>query len=209
MSEKECGHHADKRRKIIRRIFAGLLIFLFLVLLAVLIIWAVLQPKKPSFTLEDATLFTFNLSAPNILTSVFQITVKSHNPNDHIGVYYDNLDAYAVYRYQQITLPTSIPPTYQDTDQFNIWSPFLYGYNVPISPDIGASLNTDRGNGNVQLSIRMDGRVRWKVGVFVTGSYRIHVYCLAFITFGSASTGVMVGNDAVKYQMNWGCSVSV
>ncbi|GMH23149.1 hypothetical protein Nepgr_024992 [Nepenthes gracilis] len=209
MSEKDCGHQSDVKRKRIRRFLSGLLIFLFIVLLAVLITWAILQPTKPQFIIQDATVFAFNLSAANLLTAVFQITVKSRNNNNNIAIYYDTLDAYAVYRDQQITLPTSFPPTFEDTNQQNIWSPFIYGYDVPISPYVGASLGQDRSNGEVTLMIRMDGRLRWKVGSFVTGPYRIHVYCPACITFGTASTDFLVANNGVKYQLGGGCGVSV
>ncbi|GAB4833264.1 hypothetical protein Ancab_031511 [Ancistrocladus abbreviatus] len=199
MSVKDCGHHhCDKRRKWIRRIFAGTLIFLFIVLLAILIIWAILQPTKPRFLLQDATVFAFNLSVPNVLTSVFQVTVQSRNPNDHIGIYYDKLNIYAVYRDQQITLPTDIPPAYEDTQQLNIWSPFIYGNNVPIAPFICVQLGQDRANGDVLLIIKMDGQVRWKVGAFVSGSYRIHVSCPALINFGNANTGAVVANNGIK-----------
>lgn len=56
--------------------------------------------------------------------------------------------------------------------------------------------------------IKIDGRVRWKVGSFVTGRYRLHVRCPAYIPFGNRNSGVVVGN-AVKYQLATRCSVSV
>ncbi|GAB2272123.1 hypothetical protein Dimus_006942 [Dionaea muscipula] len=213
MSEKniiDCDHHCRKKhRRRLRRFFAGLLIVAFLVLLVVLIVWAVLQPKKPVFTLQDVTVFSFNLTAPNVLSSYLQVTIVSHNPNDHIGVYYDSLDAYIVYRDQQITYPTSIPTTFQDTHNTDIWSPFVYGQSVPIAPTTGAWLTSDESSGTVPLNVKMDGRVRWRVGAFTTGEYRIHVNCPALINFGSPTAGIDVPNNGVKYQMGFGCSVTV
>ncbi|KAL2900050.1 NDR1/HIN1-like protein 1 [Bienertia sinuspersici] len=209
MSVKDCGHHEDRKKIIIKRIIAGVLAFIVLVLLTILIIWAVLKPSKPSFVLQDATLYSFNLTTPAQLTSIFQVTVQARNPNDKIGIYYDKLDTYASYHDQQITLPTSIPPTYQDTKGMNIWSPFLQGQSVPIAPYIGAQISQQMEMQNVQLLIKMDGRVRWRVGSFISGPYRIHVKCQAFIPLGNSDFGVSVGRNAVKYQLIQGCSVSV
>ena len=209
MSEKVCDHHKKKRRIILRRIFAGILIFLFIVLLAILIVWAVLKPTKPSFLLQDVTVYAFNATTPNFITSNFQVTISSRNPNDKIGVYYDRLDIYVSYQSQQITYRTAIPPSYQGHKEVDVWSPFVYGTNVPVAPYNFLALSQDQTNGNVLVMIKIDGRVRWKVGTFVSGRYHLYVRCPAYITFGPRSNGVMVGENAIKYQMIQRCTVSV
>jgi hypothetical protein len=181
----------------------------FIILVVVLLVWAILQPNKPRFILQDATVYAFNLSTPNLLTSNFQVTVSARNPNDKIGIYYDRLDVYATYRNQQITLRTAIPPTYQGHKDINVWSPFIYGTQVPVAPYNSVALGQDQANGAVQLTIKIDGRVRWKVGTFISGRYHLYVRCPAYITFGTRSTGVIVGDNAVKYQLVTNCGVSV
>ncbi|KAI4300564.1 hypothetical protein L6164_033930 [Bauhinia variegata] len=209
MSVKECEHHKDKRRKIFRRIFSGILIFLFIVLLTILIIWLILRPSKPSFILQDVTVYAFNATVPNFLTSNFQVTISSRNPNDNIGVYYDRLDTYVSYRNQQVTYRTSIPPSYQGHKEVDVWSPFVYGTNVPVAPYNYVGLSQDQSNGNVLVLIKIDGRVRWKVGTFVSGRYHLYVRCPAYISFGPRSTGISVGENAIKYQLVQRCAVSV
>ncbi|OIT00751.1 PREDICTED: NDR1/HIN1-like protein 12 [Nicotiana attenuata] len=211
MSEKKCSHHKDKKKKIVRRICAAILIFLFLVLLTILIVWAVLQPKKPRFILQDTTIFTFNVSAPNIFSTSIQATVYARNPNRNIGIYYDKMDIYATYHNQQITYYTQIPPVYQGHKDVNIWSPFVFGNNVPIAPYNGPGLTEDQQNGGVWLDFKMNGRVKWKVGSVTTGHYHLHVTCSAYVPFGDhpANGGIVVGNNAVKYQLSRSCDVSV
>ncbi|KAL4295836.1 hypothetical protein GQ457_12G012440 [Hibiscus cannabinus] len=209
MSAKDCSHHKKGRGKLFRKIIAGTLIFLLVVLITILIIWAILRPNKPRFILQDTTVYGFNATVPNFLTSSFQVTVSSRNPNDRIGIYYDRLDMYATYKNQQITPRTAIPPTYQGHKEVNVWSPFINGNMVPISPDFSADLGSEQAAGSVFLTINLDGRVRWKVGAFVSGTYHIYVRCPAYITFGSKSNGVIVGNNAVKLQFVTRCSVSV
>ncbi|WOG98259.1 hypothetical protein DCAR_0417600 [Daucus carota subsp. sativus] len=210
MSTKQCSHHKDRRKRIIRRVCSVLLVILFICLLTFLIIWAVLQPKKPRFTLQDATIYAFNVTAvPNLLTSNFQVTVTSRNPNSKIGIYYDKLDIFATYRSQQITYFTTILPAYQGHKDTNVWSPFIYGTNVPVAPYNGVALSQDQASGDILLMIKMNGRVRWKVGSFTSGRYHIHVTCPAYIPFGNnRNSGIAVGS-AVKYQLSTKCKVSV
>ncbi|CAH2049131.1 unnamed protein product [Thlaspi arvense] len=206
---KKCCHHENKWRKRLKRICAGLVIFNFILLVTILLIWAILQPKKPRFILQDVTVSAFNVTSPNLLTSTFQVTIYSRNPNDNIGIYYDKIDVYATYQSQQITYFTQIPPTYQGHKDANVWSPFLSGDNVPVAPYNGIALSQDQADGTVILFIKLNARVRWKVGTtLTTGKYGLHVKCPAYITFGNQNTGIVVGN-AVKYQLSSSCSVSV
>jgi hypothetical protein len=209
MSGKECDYHSGKWKRILRRVFAGLLIFCFIVLVIFLITWAILQPKKPQFVLQDATVYALNVSAPNFVSTTISLTISSRNPNDKIGIYYDQLDVYANYQNQQITYYTAIPPTYQGDDDVNVWSPYIVGTNVPVAPYNGMSLGQDEADGAITLMIKINGRVRWKVGTVTTGDYHLYVTCPALITFGSQNTGIPVGNAAVKYQLVQSCSVSV
>jgi hypothetical protein len=209
MSSKDCGSHGHRRRKIFRRIFAGILIFLLIVLIIILLVWAILRPSKPKFILQDATVYAFNVSSPNVLTSNFQVTLSSRNPNDKVGIYYDKLDVYATYRNQQITLRTSIPTSYQGHKEIDVWSPFIYGSAVPVSPYNSVALSQDQATGTVLLMIKIDGRVRFKVGTFISAKYNLHVRCPAYIQFGSRTNGIMVGDNVVKYQLATSCHVSL
>ncbi|KAI4342238.1 hypothetical protein MLD38_026884 [Melastoma candidum] len=210
MSSK-CPNHEHKWRKFWRRAFQIGLVIFFILLLVVLITFAVLHPHKPRFVLQDATVYAFNVSTypPNLLTSTFQVTILAHNPNDNIAIYYDWLDVYATYHDQQITLRSRIPPTYADHKEDDVWSPFIYGNSIPIAPYNAVLLSQDEGSGTVTVDIKIDGRLRWRVGAVTTGTYHIFVRCPAFISFGRESTGVSTGNNAVKYQLMQSCSVSV
>uniref|UniRef100_A0A7N0UTX1 Late embryogenesis abundant protein LEA-2 subgroup domain-containing protein n=1 Tax=Kalanchoe fedtschenkoi TaxID=63787 RepID=A0A7N0UTX1_KALFE len=205
----DCGKHGYKHKKLICRIFIGFLIFQIAVLFIVFLVWAILRPTKPSFTIQDATVYAFNVStSPCLLTSTIQLTITSRNPNSKIGVYYDNLHVYATYRDQQITLPTRLPSEYQGHKEISVWSPFVFGNLVPVAPHNAMALAQDQISQMVDLVIKLDCRVRFKVGSFISGRYHLDVRCPARITFGSRSTGVLVGGG-VKYQLVQGCSVSL
>lgn len=79
---------------------------------------------------------------------------------------------------------------------------------MPVAPYLADSLGQDETAGTVLINIRATGRVRWKVGTFVSGKYRLNVNCPAYINLGSKSNGFPVG-PAVKYQLVQNCNVDV
>ncbi|KAK1299985.1 hypothetical protein QJS10_CPB13g01473 [Acorus calamus] len=207
MSVKDCGKHSHcHRRKLYRRVFFTLLTFIILILLIILIIYLVLRPKKPRFILSSATIYSFNLSSPlsppSLLTSSIQVTLSSHNPNDNIGIRYDKLDVYASYKSQQITLPTSLPPTYQGHNDVNVWSPFIYGSSVPLAPYLSVALAQDENAGVALIHVMIDGRLRWKVGSWTSGHYHVHVSCPTLLSFSG-------GRGDVKLLQMSACTVDV
>ncbi|XP_021720549.1 NDR1/HIN1-like protein 1 [Chenopodium quinoa] len=210
MTSKDCGHDDDDRKGAFHRLIGGILTFIVLVLLVVFIIWLVLRPTKPRFVLQDATVYAFNVTAPNLLTATFQVTLSSRNPNERIGVYYERLDVHASYRNQQITLPARMPYTYQGHKDVTIWSPFLYGNNVPIAPYLGMSLQQDQNAGLVVMKIKVNGRVKWKVGTWVSGRYHLNANCPAYLSFGNKGNAFNnLGSSDVKFQISSSCQVDV
>ncbi|KAL8168146.1 hypothetical protein V2J09_009645 [Rumex salicifolius] len=212
MSVKDCGHHKDKKKELLKKIGIGVGIGVLLLLLLALVLWLVLRPaSKPEFVLQDVTVDTFNLTGypPDLITSTFRLTVQCRNPNGRISIYYDRLIVYATYHSQQITAPTSFPRIYQDTNGINIWSPYVTGVLVPIAPFIGQAIRQDQTAGNMLINFQMDGRMRWRVGAFVSATYHLQVNCPAYITVGNPNAGAVVGYHAVKYQLSQTCTVSL
>ncbi|CAL5357221.1 unnamed protein product [Camellia sinensis] len=211
---KGCDHHhCDDRKTLYPRVFIILISFIVLILFIILLIYLILRPTKPHFTLLSTTIYAFNVTTTptNLLTSTFQVTLSSTNPNSRIGIYYDKLDVYAVYRRQQITLPTLLPASYQGHEDVSVWSPFLYGNAVPVAPYVAAALCGDEAAGTVLINVKVDGRVRWKVGDFVSGKYRLYVKCAAYIPFGNknSNSGIVIGPGINKYQLVQNCHVDV
>ncbi|XVF69241.1 hypothetical protein PTKIN_Ptkin11bG0065300 [Pterospermum kingtungense] len=205
---KDCGEHDEDNKELLRRIVIAIIGLLVVLAIVVFLVWAILHPAKPRFILQDVTIYAFNLTAPNFLTSNIQLTLSSRNPNDRIGIYYQKLDIFASYRNQQITLPTLLPRTYQGHLDVTIWSPFLYGNAVPVAPFLEEGLSQDLITGMVLLDIKIFGQLKWKVGSWISGRYQINAHCPAYISFGDRTKGIQV-DSAMKYQLVQACSVDV
>lgn len=209
MSKKDCGNHESYyRHKLYRRIFACLLSLIIIVLFIILVIWLVLRPTKPKFLLQDTSIYEFNLTADsNILSSNIQITISSRNPNDRIGIYYDRLDVFSEYKDTQITGTTGLPSGYQGHNDVNIWSPFLSGVAVPITPYLSASIGQDENAGFFLIYIKIIGQLRWKVGTWISGTYHIDVSCPAFFTIANRKDNG--GLPPFRFQQMTTCNVDV
>lgn len=181
---------------------SGALIF---VGIAVLLYLTQFQPHKPRFIIQDATVYGLNFSNPNLLTCSMQVTLSTRNPNAHFGIYYEKLDVHAIYQHQQITLATALPGTYLDHEEVSVWSPVLYGKDVPISPLVAAGLMEDLQSGCVSLDIKVYGRLKWKLGSSMIGKYQLIANCPAYIPLGNPSKM----ESAVKYEFVQLCKVKV
>ncbi|KAF8641906.1 hypothetical protein HU200_067616 [Digitaria exilis] len=211
---KDCGNHGDEDfTQSCRRL---LLILLTLVLLAgvvALVVFLVLRPTHPRFVLHDSTLHQLditNTSAP-LLSTVTQVTIASRNPNARVGVLYDRLDVYATYKFQQVTLATRLAPPainqgYGDVD---VWSPVLSGPHVPFAPFLADAMRQDVANGYLVMEVRIDGRVRWKVGSWTSGHYHIFVTCPAYFIGGRGGGYAVAGAHGLTFKMPTHCSVEV
>lgn len=89
----------------------------------------------------------------------------------------------------------------------DIWSPFLSGNSVPIAPFLAVNLAQDQSAGNILVNIKIDGRVRWKVGSWTSGRYHLFVNCPAYLNFGKHYPGA--GGIGIKYALDQGCSTDV
>lgn len=81
---------------------------------------------------------------------------------------------------------------------------------MPVSPFVMDSLRQDQNAGGVLVNVKVNGRVKWKVGTWISGRYHIYVNCPAYIRFagdGDRETGVV--GPAIKFQILQSCSVDV
>ncbi|KAG6479300.1 NDR1/HIN1-like protein 26 [Zingiber officinale] len=195
-SPKDCSEqglrsfHLGKKKK--KKLLYGLVSLLTTILSLFFLVWFILHPSKPEFYLKDASVFQLSLggaaTTPRFLNSTIITTIVSKNPNARVGIYYDQMRTYAAYKGQQITGDVVLPPFFQGHQEVNVLSAALQGAGLPVAPSFGYEVERDQKTaGKMSLRLRMDGRLRWKVGMWVSGPYRVDVNCVAVILFRSAA----------------------
>ncbi|XP_061998208.1 NDR1/HIN1-like protein 26 [Rosa rugosa] len=205
-SPKHCGDkHGLKINKLCKKLFAVFSTLFTTILCLILLVWLILHPTKPQFSLKEADIYQLNLSGTNnLLNSSVQLTLLSKNPNQKVGIYYDELQVYAQYKGQQITVYTSLPPFYQGHEDSNVLTASLIGNGLPVAPSFGYEVGRDQTAGRLVLNLKVLGRLRWKVGTWVSGRYRVNVDCVAVMAFGpSLPTGPLTTRQGTQ------CSTTV
>ncbi|PHU11632.1 hypothetical protein BC332_18562 [Capsicum chinense] len=122
-----------------------------------------------------------------LLNFSIPLTFVSKNLNKKFGIYYDELQVYASYKGQQITLYTSLPPFYQGHEDSKFLSALLIGNGFPVDPYFGYEVQRDQSIGKLIMKFKGSGRLRWKVGAWVSWRYRFNVDCVAVMPFGPSS----------------------
>ncbi|GLT37366.1 hypothetical protein SLA2020_116860 [Shorea laevis] len=200
-------HCADKEElnigKFNKKLFLTLSPFFTIILPVIFLIWLILHPAKPEFSLREADVFQLNLTGPQLLNSSIQLTLFSRNPNNKVGIYYDELQAYAAYKGQQITLDTSLPPFYQGHEENNLLTASLHGTGLPVTPSFGYEVGRDQTAGRLVLNLKVNGKLRWKVGTWVSRRYSFNVNCVSVMAFGPAVTVPLSSKQGTQ------CSTSV
>ncbi|KAF5765717.1 putative Late embryogenesis abundant protein [Helianthus annuus] len=191
IQEKSPQHCAKKKviniNKHHKKLIYTFTTFLLSILLLILVIWFILHPSKPEFALKEAEIYQLGLSGSHLLNSSIQITLLSKNPNQKVGIYYDEIQVYASYKGQRITLDSSIPPFYQENKDTNLLSMVLVANELPVDPSFGYEMGRDQMVGRLVLNLKSNGRLRWKVGTWVSGRYMFIVNCVVVLPFGSSA----------------------
>ncbi|GFY84014.1 late embryogenesis abundant (LEA) hydroxyproline-rich glycoprotein family [Actinidia rufa] len=183
-SPKHCGKQRLNIHKLCKKLFYTFSTFFLSLLLFIFLVWLILHPSKPEFSLREANLYQLNLSDPQLLNSSIQLTLLSKNPNKKVGIYYDHLQVYASYKGQQITVYTSLPPFYQGHEESNLLTASLVGTGLPVASSFRYEVGRDQTAGKLVLSLKVTGRLRWKVWTWVSGRYRFNVNCISVMDFG-------------------------
>lgn len=168
-----------------------LAIILILLGVAALVLYLVLEPKAPQFSVTDATISTLNVTTQPILASNASpgvsglylnadvtFVVQAENPNKKIGIYYDAVDVTLFYEGAEIGTG-SIPAFYQGHQSTTSLDLRMKGDDVLLTPSIGLALqNSLRSDGgSIPLKARTIAQVRIKVGSWKSRDSKFEVDC--------------------------------
>lgn len=154
--------------RILVRAFIGVCVFIgFLALL----IWLIYRPRTIQVAVATATLARFDLGTTPItpvlsynLTAVLSVT----NPNRRVSIYYDQLQAAALYREERFGR-AALPVSFQGTRRADAVPALLVGDTPMELGDSGvAAFDEDRRAGVFPVDLWVDGVVRYKFGELMT-----------------------------------------
>ncbi|KAL7108152.1 hypothetical protein ACP275_06G097400 [Erythranthe tilingii] len=188
-SPQDCA----KKQELISERFIKRLFFcmstIFLVLISVtLLVWLIIRPTKPRFSIKEAQINQLKIATPSSLNSSIHITLASINPNDKLGIHYDEFVVYASYNGERISPEASVTPFYVDHGETKPLSALLVGNHQPVGPFLAYQLEQDQEIGKMEMEFNAVGKLRWRVGNWVSKRTRFTVDCLMVVRFGSMNS---------------------
>ncbi|GKD71888.1 protein YLS9 [Tanacetum coccineum] len=139
------------------------------------IFYALYRPHRPSFTVTSLQVQNFTLTNSNTLTTKFNLTLTAHNPNKKIEFIYDQVNVKFHSKDVDVGYGTIPEFTMRKKDSTRLRSVVsLTGQSVG---DNGSGLRSDVNKKKVPMSVRLDTKVKVKVGGLKMKKVPIRVDC--------------------------------
>ncbi|KAK4736577.1 hypothetical protein R3W88_000274 [Solanum pinnatisectum] len=149
------------------------------------ICWFVLRPNKVNFHISDASLTQFDFSTRNnTLYYDLHLNVSIRNPNKRIGIYYDSIEARAIYHGQNFSIvkPDPFYQGHKNTTDLNLV------FTGQDSVQLGSEYNVEKDSGVYQFGLRLYMRIRFKFGWIKTKKIKPMIKCDLKVPFKGNGT---------------------
>ncbi|KAI5679632.1 hypothetical protein M9H77_00859 [Catharanthus roseus] len=129
------------------------------------ILFLIFRPNKVKFYATDAELTQFEFStANNTLYYNLAVNMTIRNPNRRIGIYYDSIEARALYEGQRFH-SVMLDPFYQGRKNTSELHPVFSGQHiVPLGSKEISNYNNDRSSNLYNIEVKLYLRIRLKLG---------------------------------------------
>ncbi|KAL5067600.1 hypothetical protein RYX36_018487 [Vicia faba] len=163
-------------------ILLGLIAFLFRL---------IIQPKVAKFTITNASLTQFSFTNNNTLNYNFDLDITIQNPNQKLGIYYDNIKTLAFYEDARFGFQT-LGTFFQHHKSTNFLNPVFIGQQViPLSQDQILKFEKKKKDDVYGIDVKILLHGRFKLGVFKTGKVKPKVCCSLMVPLRSSNVTLM------------------
>ncbi|KAG5126421.1 hypothetical protein JHK82_027256 [Glycine max] len=158
-----------------------------IIILAVLafLFWFIVRPNVIKFHVTDASLTRFDYTTNNTLHYDLTLNVSIRNPNRRVGVYYDQIEALALYEdvlFGNLTLGSF----YQHHKNTTFVSPIFKGQRVtPLAKVQVSEFDKEKGSGVYTIDLKLFMTVRFKFLLFKSGSLKPKIRCALHVPLKS------------------------
>ncbi|TKY45593.1 YLS9 protein [Spatholobus suberectus] len=122
----------------------------------------IVHPKVVKYNVANATLIEFDYTN-NALHYNLALKITISNPNKFVGIYYDCVEALALY--QDVEFDSQILGTFFQPDQnTSVLSPVFKG-KKPLSSNQISKLNIKKSSSIYHIDVELYMKVRYKVGL--------------------------------------------
>ncbi|CAH8277213.1 unnamed protein product [Arabidopsis lyrata] len=179
-----------------------LVLFLLIVIVGAIvgILYLVFRPKLPDYNIDRLQLTRFQLNQDLSLSTGFNVTITAKNPNEKIGIYYEDGSRISVLYMQTRLSNGSLPKFYQGHENTTIISVEMTGFNQNATSVMTTLQEQQRLTGSIPLRIRVTQPVRIKLGKLKLMEVRFLVRCGVSVDSLAANSVIRVRSSNCKYR---------
>ncbi|CAI9097614.1 OLC1v1034085C1 [Oldenlandia corymbosa var. corymbosa] len=144
----------------------------------ILVLWLVFRPNKVKIHADDAALTQFEFSPTNnTLYYDLALNLTVRNPNKRIGIYYDTIEANALYQGQRFKT-VNLDPFYQHhKNTTDLHLRFQGQQLIPLSSDQVSNYNNDKNSKVYGIDLKLNFRIRLKFWWFKSPKVKPKMEC--------------------------------
>lgn len=144
-----------------------------------LILYFIFRPQMIAATVDSASLAQFALgtpASPALLQYNLTLAMTVRNPNKRVGLYYDNVEALALYDGQRFGF-APLDPFFQGHQASTEVKPAFGGQQVLEGDVTQSNLRTQLSGGAVEVEVKLNAKLRVKVWAFKVPGPRARISC--------------------------------
>ncbi|CDY26995.1 BnaC06g12110D [Brassica napus] len=179
-----------------------LVIFLLIVIVgaAVGILYLVFRPKLPDYNIDRLLLTRFTFNQDSSLSTAFNVTITAKNPNEKIGIYYEDGSRISVLYMQTRLSNGSLPKFYQGHENTTIIFVEMTGYTRNATSLMATLQEQQRLTESIPLRIRVTQPVRIKLGKLKLMEVKFMVRCSVSVDSLAANNVIRVRSSNCKFR---------
>ncbi|KAI5062573.1 hypothetical protein GOP47_0023112, partial [Adiantum capillus-veneris] len=176
----------------------SLLVIIILLCIGAALVYFLMKPKAPKYTIGEATVTTFNLTSENRLTTDIKFVIKASNPNKQVKFFFSSGSVETSYEGADIG-EGSIPAFQQEHKSTTLVSVQVRGRNIALKGTPASDLKKGLSKkSNITLKLKAKTHVRVKIGSLKSWKQKIKLTCDISMTVPSKAGKAQITSSTCK-----------
>ncbi|XP_058740760.1 NDR1/HIN1-like protein 10 [Vicia villosa] len=183
-------------------IFKLILTVIIIIGIAIFLFWLIVRPNVVKVHVTQASLTQFNYTNNN-LNYDLSLNMTIRNPNKRLGIYYDYIEARALYHDARVD-SVFLDPFYQGHKTTNTLNPTFKGSKVVVlNSDQSSDLSKEKDSKVYEIDVKIYLRIRFKLGVLKTRRIKPKVTCELRVPLNSDGGTTTVDGGFQTTKCDW------
>ncbi|KAL5060350.1 hypothetical protein RYX36_031954 [Vicia faba] len=185
-------------------IFKLILTVIIIIGIAIFLFWLIVRPNVVKVHVTNASLTQFNYTNNNNnLNYDLSLNLTIRNPNKRLGIYYDYIEARALYHVARVE-SVFLDPFYQGHKTTNFLNTSFKGSKVMVlDGDQTLDFNKEKASKVYEIDLKIYLRIRFKLGVLKTRTIKPKVTCELRVPLNSGGGATTVDGGFQTTKCDW------